>query len=382
MIDWPKREVRLMPEENVLRVENPFTPSFGEIPAFMAGRREIIDGLDKAFSREGRSPDLTTLISGACGTGKTALLALAAERASERGWIAVNVPALPGMLDEILDQTYQRAEQFLERDSKRRMTGVGIGQVLSMEWEHVEGRPATWRAQIERIIDQLGSQGVGLLITVDEVRADLDEMIRLAATYQQFVRERKRVALLMAGFPYHISLLLKDQSASFLRRAQQRHLGRVTDAEIASALQKTVESSLRSIEDEALRIAVEGIEGFPFMMQLVGYQMWEAHAAEDVISASDAELGVQLARREMRSYVLEATYRELSDGDLAFLSAMLDDGDEVSVRDIAARMGKSNSYVSIYRKRLLEQGVIGERRRGVVGFELPVFREFLCEKLR
>lgn len=371
-----------MSEENALRMENPFTPSIGEIPAFMAGRKEIIDGLDKAFSRDGRSPDLTTLITGARGTGKTTLLALSAERASERGWIAVNVPALPGMLDEILDQTYQRADQFLERDPARRMTGVGIGQVLSMEWEHAEARPATWRTQMERIIDQLGAQGVGLLITVDEVRADLDEMVRLAATYQQFVRERKRVALLMAGLPYHISLLLKDQSASFLRRAQQRHLGRVSDAEVASALKKTVESSLRSIEGDALRIAVEGIEGFPFMMQLVGYQMWEAHAERDVISACDADLGVQLARQEMRSYVLEATYRELSDGDLAFLSAMLDDGDEVSVRDIAARMGKSNSYVSIYRKRLLEQGVIGERRRGVVGFELPAFKEFLQDKLR
>lgn len=117
-------------------------------------------------------------------------------------------------------------------------------------------------------------------------------------------------------------------------------------------------------------------------MQLVGYQMWEAHSDEDVISTCDAEQGVQLARQEMKSRVLEATYRELSDGDLAFLSAMLPDGDEVNVRDIAARMGKSNSYVSIYRKRLLEQGVIGDRRRGVVGFELPVFKEFLKDKLQ
>lgn len=54
--------------------ENPFTPSFGEIPVYLAGRREIIDACSRAFLSERRRPELTTLFSGARGTGKTALL--------------------------------------------------------------------------------------------------------------------------------------------------------------------------------------------------------------------------------------------------------------------------------------------------------------------
>lgn len=361
--------------------ENPFTPSFGEIPAFMAGRKDVMEGFTKAFDREGRSPDLTTLISGARGTGKTALLAIAAEEALRRGWIAVNVPALPGMLDEILDQAYQNAGHVLMPGAKTHVTGIHVGQVFGVDWERADGQPISWRTKIAQVIDSLNDQGVGLLITVDEVRADLDEMVRLAATYQQFVRERKRVALLMAGLPYQISLLLKNQSASFLRRAQQRHLGRVSDVEIERALRKTVELSDRKIAAEALHEAVRGIEGFPFMMQLVGYHMWEASSDSPQVTVDDAKRGVLLAKSEMKDRILEATYRELSDGDLKFLAAMLGDEDEVRVADIATSMGKSSSYVSIYRKRLMEQGIIGGVRRGSVAFELPVFKEFLQERL-
>ena len=116
------------------------------------------------------------------------------------------------------------------------------------------------------------------------------------------------------------------------------------------------------------------------MVQLVGYRMWNVAPKEAVITAKHALKGAKRAREEMSERVLEATWRELSDGDIAFLRAMLPDDEESSMRDIATRMGKPGSYVSTYRRRLLEQGVIGERRRGSVGFELPAFREFLAGK--
>lgn len=44
-----------------------------------------------------------------------------------------------------------------------------------------------------------------MLFTVDEVDPTLDEMVQLAAFYQHFVREGRKVALLMAGLPHNIS---------------------------------------------------------------------------------------------------------------------------------------------------------------------------------
>ena len=79
--------------------------------------------------------------------------------------------------------------------------------------------------------------------------------------------------------------------------------------------------------------------------------------------------------------MLESTYRDLSDGDVAFLKAMLPDDGQSLMKDVATRMGKSRSYASAYRERLLRQGVIGEPDRNAVGFEPPGFREYFAERI-
>ena len=45
------------------------------------------------------------------------------------------------------------------------------------------------------------------------------------------------------------------------------------------------------------------------------------------------------------------------------------------------RLGRSSSVVAQYRKRLIDAGIIGKRARGLVGFDLPYFRDYLQEKL-
>ena len=44
------------------------------------------------------------------------------------------------------------------------------------------------------------------------------------------------------------------------------------------------------------------------------------------------------------------------------------------------RMGVASNYASQYKRRLLEDGVIGVRGRGLVGFDIPAFRAFLSQE--
>ena len=361
---------------------NPFTPTFGQIPANIAGRDPLLREMGRALDAQARAPELTMLISGARGSGKTVLLASIANEAEQRGWVSVSVAAAEGMLDDVFVQATDKSSHLVEGATERgALTGVGIGQILSLEWERGASRPSNWRLRMQKLISALEEAGSGLLILVDELDPSIDEAVQLASTYQLFVMEDRKVALVMAGLPYNIERAKGDKRISFVRRAQQRKLGRVADMEVREAMRKTVEQGGRSIGDEALAIAVEAAAGFPFMIQLVGYRMWDAHPDEQEVSEQDARIGAQLAQEELRSYVLESTYRDLSDGDIAFLTAMLPDDGPASMADVAARMGKSSSYASTYRTRLLRQGIICEPDRNAVGFELPGFREFLAERI-
>lgn len=131
---------------------------------------------------------------------------------------------------------------------------------------------------------------------------------------------------------------------------------------------------------DATDIAVSAIDVSPYMLQLVGYRAWDCHADNPEISYGDVAEGIALARHQLVSSVFESTYQELSDRDLAFLRAMLADQGESGTADIAARMGKTPGYVSTYRRRMVQAGIIGVRRRGYVGFDLPFFKEFLEER--
>ena len=65
---------------------NPFTPGFGQVPAYLAGREYLLNEIKTALASPSFSPDLTTLFIGARGTGKTALLSYLSEYASGVGW--------------------------------------------------------------------------------------------------------------------------------------------------------------------------------------------------------------------------------------------------------------------------------------------------------
>lgn len=364
-----------------MEFENPFTPSFGEIPAHMAGRQQIVSSMVRAFSSERRRPDLTTLLSGARGTGKTTLLRLLSHKAEERGWIAVDTTALPGMLDDIEIGLRKNTSHLLEAQAPGRVTSIEIAPLGAIGFERNDAPRSNWRYRMTELVEQLDEAGTGLLITVDEVDPALDEMVELAAVYQHLVGEGHRVALLMAGLPHNISALLSDKTVSFLRRAQSHSLGRIADSDVYDALLKTIRENGREADSKGLEDAVAAIEGFPFLMQLVGYRAWDANPTEKTVGPKDFADGIEQARRELEDRILGATFRELSDGDIKFLTAMLADDGDSRVADLGERLERSPAVVSQYRRRLIDAGVIGERRRGIVGFDLPYFRDYLAEQV-
>lgn len=49
---------------------NPFTPTFGIVPPYMAGRTYVIEDIVRALDRGPGDPNLATIFIGARGTGK------------------------------------------------------------------------------------------------------------------------------------------------------------------------------------------------------------------------------------------------------------------------------------------------------------------------
>ena len=319
-------------------------------------------------------------VGGPVGSGKTALLSCIGDEAKKQGWIVVDTVCTEEMLEDILQNSLSVAAEHIDKKEKTHLTGLTLGGFLGLSWAENPSSELSWRMKMRELLRELKNRDIGLLITIDELRADLPEMIQLASSYQLFKREGDKVALAMAGLPVNVSDLISNKEVSFLRRARQKHLDRIPDPDVRNAFRRTVESSGKMIDPEALSLAVKATDGFAYMMQLIGYSIWEESGSRDHINKEDTSRGIEYAREDFRTGVLVNTWRELSAGDRKFLAAMLQDEDGSTLTNVAKRLDKTTGYASTYKKRLEHAGVIEQRVDDTLEFALPGMREYAAEQ--
>jgi len=357
---------------------NPFTPVFGNEPPIFAGRTQLIGNVISGLENAPGDPNRITIFTGPRGIGKTVLLTTIAARAEEIGWIGVHTSASNLMLDQFIEQIEKRAASFIKQKPTSRITGIQLSGV-GFQREMLEERKRTWRAQMDEYLDMLAGQDVGLLFTVDEISAEYPEMVEFIATFQFFIREKRNVALMMAGLPGKVLQMFQNSSISFLRRAFHRTLDPISPPDVRAAIKKTVELSGRQIEAGALMKAAESTQGFPFMIQLIGYHSFN-QSNRMIINEADVDAGISEAKYDMENMILGASLYDLSETDMRFLMAMLQDRNESRMSDITARMKTSTSNASHYKRRLVNQGILAEAGRGKVVFSMPMMKDMLIEK--
>jgi hypothetical protein len=209
------------------------------------------------------------------------------------------------------------------------------------------------------------------------------ELRELGTTIQHCFREQRPVAFAAAGLPVAVQeRLLKDKVLTFFRRADRHHLGAVPLDEVRVALEEPVTTAGKRIEALALDVAVPATRGYPFLIQMVGWQLWRAAGNDDTITTATAQRAIPIAIARMGDLVHEPALADLSRGDQQFLVAMAIDDGPSRTGVIARRLGVDDAWASQYRRRLIDAELIRPVRRGEFEFELPYLREYLRAHLQ
>lgn len=138
-------------------------------------------------------------------------------------------------------------------------------------------------------------------------------------------------------------------SVGSLRRADRYQLGRVSLADVSEAITTPIVAAGRSISAELSQRAAESTDGYPFLIQLVGYHLWRLHPVASDVSADDVDVGILAAQRRLGSLVVEPSLADLSNVDRTFLLAMAQDDGPSRMTDIASRLNCDANYASQYR---------------------------------
>jgi hypothetical protein len=287
------------------------------------------------------------------------------------------------LIHRITEEHLPNLKRVLQGAAKpsRRVTGVSaVG--ISASWEPSTQSASTdgLRAKLAEVAELAGANEAGVFITLDELHgAPISELRELTTILQHCFREERPVAFVGAGLPSAVSSLLNDSVLTFLRRADRYLLDAVQLDDVRDALRLPIEQSGRSISDPALDAATKATRGYPFMIQLVGHQIWRQAPSELVIDLDQVERGTNLARRRLGQLVVEPSLQDLSETDRTFLLAMAHDDGPATMKSIAERLGVDATYAGQYRLRLIEAEIIISSSYGKVDFALPSMRDYLRE---
>lgn len=350
---------------------NPFKPTAGAEPPRIIGRDAAVMTFVQGLEEGPGSPGRLMRISGPRGSGKTVLLNDLGENAREHGWIVVDVTVGPEMLDDLKYILSSRAE------AESGSLGIDAG-VVSAELK-VKKRDLSLRDRLHVACRRAN----GLLVTIDEVQdASIDDMRRIAQSVQHLIREKQNIALAFAGLPMGVMDVINGKALTFLRRAISEELSPINAVEVALSLRDSFAQTGLVLGDEQQARAAKATEGYAYMIQLVGYYVWQRadiHRNTSVdVTSRDVEEGIAIARAQFEQLVLETALGGIGRGAMEYVIAMTKDPKISSTAQVAARLGKTSKVAGAYRHQLIQRQVIQPVSRGYVEFAVPFMRDYVA----
>lgn len=370
---------------------NPFKPTAGKMPPILIGRQSIIDDFKEGLENGAGAPGRLMLITGQRRYGKTVMLTELGRVAKAAGWEVISETASEGMCDRL-------ASALVRPGMKLRgvnvQPSIGVSGILNASLGgasfSVDQVALTLREVVNQRLAKM-PRGKGIVFTIDEAQAaSMADMVALATTIQHVIRDedmrdvsdsdKHGVAFVFAALPSLMDELLHERVLTFLRRSVQHDLGLVAYPDVRSAYIEVVREGGLAIDSEVAELAAEASDGYPYMIQLVGYYM--CRAAEVRGSKEIEEADVIQGKKDALVLFDDAVCAPLFDGLTAaqklFVKAVAKEAPQpAKVSEIANRAHRSASWVSKYRASLIKERVVESAGYGLVRLSASHLAEYV-----
>jgi len=284
------------------------------------------------------------------------------------------------ILDSVIAQLYRQfPKSALNALPEFKNISVNFGVTVGFEKDKkLPQFKETFSYQIMELMDAYMKQGIHIVFLIDEAQKHTGDLRILINTYQDLVMRDYLVSMVLAGLPAVVSDIINDDVLTFLRRAKQVELENIEQIIVEHEFKKTFNSNSASLSEDIVLAAASGTYGYPYMIQLVGYYLWEQmHESDSSVILNEVMFK---SKMELFRNVHKLVFAGLSNRDREFIFAMSEDESISSVSMIGERLQKNKSFISLYRDRLISAGVVKSCGQGLLCFNYPYMREFLLLK--
>lgn len=392
----------------ILNAANPYRPGAGRVPPELAGRSAVMSEYGSLLSTVTRDQmgDRPWIISGLRGVGKTVLLNQCSREAAAAGWVTIKIEASGShsLGSQLANETYVALRKVAKLPEKVRKSfreafsvfkafqinidpagAYSFGfDVQAANGQADSGQLAT---DLAELLQSLGegarAAGIGVLIAIDELQeADRDDLMALNVALHQLGQDPHPVPVIFigTGLP-SLPAVMADASSYAERMYLYRSLGLLDPEATTDALVTPASREGVTWGEDALEQVLAVSQGYPYFIQACGKHVWDV-AASRTINAEDARLGIARAREEVDAGLYMARWERATNNQQEFMKAMAADNDEPSlVSELATRLGKPQTTLSMARRTLIQAGLVYSPRRGQLAFTVPGMADFINRAL-
>lgn len=343
-------------------MNNPFTLNFGTEPTAYISRNVQTDEIIRNFSSD-PSPSQIYMITGVRGSGKTVLLTEIEDHFREQDWIVFDLSVESDLLSSFAAKLYneQRLRGLFEK-ARFNFSILGFGVEIR------DVPPITdLGTAIEEMLRIVKRQNKKILIAIDEA-ANSASMRQFVSEYQILLRNKYPVYLLMTGLYENIYELQNVKTLTFLYRAPKITLSPLNATAVTESYRNIFQTSVENAREMA------GLTmGYPYAYQVTGYLCWTMgidRVTDELIIKFDSY---------MDEYVYSKIWEDQSPLKRKILTAMAASPDR-DVTAIRNSIQMSPHEFSVYRSRLIRQGIVRADGYGKLAFTLPRFDIFIRDR--
>lgn len=375
---------------------NPYNPGAGVPPPELAGRDALVKIAQIAIARaKGGRPAKSAIMLGLRGVGKTVLLnafeAIAEEEGCQTALLEID-PSTP-----LAQQLAPQLQHILHRLDRMKKAGAelqkafGALRSFASMFKATVGdvdfgfavTPATGDLSIDltdlfvAIAEAAKKRDTAVILLIDEIQyLQKDDLSALIMAMHKIAQRQLPLLLFGGGLP-QLAKLAGDAKSYAERLFDYPPIGPLDDAGARLALSAPAEREGVKYAKDALDYVIEQTGRYPFFLQVWGSHCWDA-AQKSPITLADAKRASETAIAALDEGIFKVRLARLTERQKSYARAMAEFGAApVNSSDVANALNLSLSQAAPIRDELIKKGMAYSPERGLIGFTVPKFDEYL-----
>lgn len=382
-----------------MQYANPYTPGAGAMPAYLAGRDDIINNASKALIALNKGyPQQSVIYYGLRGVGKTVLLNKIEESAEEFGILYehIEIAEKGSFVRQISNSSKKMIHHMSITESAKEVAkkALGILKAFNVSWNPEDNtfsaglsEPSPYIStgvltdDLTEMFVSMGrtasKAGMALCFFIDEIQYMKEsEMEALINALHRVNQLRLPIMMFGAGLPKILKIMGEVKSYSE-RLFKYYQIDRLSADDAEAAIINPAKEFNVVYDSAAIDKIIQLTKGYPYFIQELCSTVWE-YSEADIIQLSDVERVVATFLLQLDESFFKVRYERCTKTEHDFLFAMVKCGElPCTISNVAKILRKKVSTISPLRAQLISKGIIHSTGHAEIDFTVPLFEEYL-----